>query len=751
MIANQFINRIILLTFLTASPCFASHQVMDGVTSYPIVIEQQLPFSDLGDSRSISLIGSESVAYINFGSRLDEVVSKVSLNLDFISSPALLSLVSHLKVFLNDELMGVIPIKEGEQGSRVRYTIPFEPRFLSDFNQIRFEFIGHIHHTCSDPNDPSIWTEISQTSTLRLQVQKNQLRSDLSLLPAPFFDRRDFNGLSLPIIMGDEYDLETVRAAGVLASYFGVLADWRSIDFPLLFNELPQQHSIVLMTNNNKPDFFQDFPDAEDAVVQMITHPTNPYVKLLLIVGKDSQDLMRAVQGLVLGEQLLTGAMATIDKLQQVQKRQPYDAPQWLNTNRRVAFSELVDNQLSLQVEGRNPPAVQVNLRLPADLFTWQSRGIPLALNYHYSPPLEDDSGSRMSLLINNQFIEAFNLTKRGEGADEQRIRVPLIEDALGYFDRINIPAFKVGSNNRIAFKFSFASLTGGKCQSIQPSKQFAAVDASSTIDFSGFPHYIEMPNLRAFANSGYPFTRMADLSDTVVILPTQASKAELQTFINMMGFMGQYAGYPSINVALKESWSAKTLADKDVLSIGIIPQLQQRLIEQDEANFVLKASSRLLKLPIKNEQKSDYQWTIRSEGKQAPIDVISVNAEGHFAAIAGVQSPFDRHRSVVSILAKTPTDFKLVTEALNDKGKIQYIYGSVVIFKSNELASYNVGEHYYLGELPIWTLVLYHFSHYPILLALLAVLLVMIITIVLWRILRVVNKRRLAIKEADG
>lgn len=752
MIVNHRVFCIIVLFFLMPHVCFSSTKQPSSLTYSSAVTELHVPFSELGENRSISLIGSESVAYINFGSRLDELVSKASLALDFMPSPALLSLVSHLKVFLNDELMGVIPIKEGEQGKKVNDILYFDPRFLSDFNQIRFEFIGHINHICANPNDPSIWTEISQSSTLRLQVQKSRLRSELSLLPAPFFDKRDFSALSLPIIMGKDYDLEAVKAAGVLASYFGMLANWRVIDFPLSFDELPKKHAIVLMTNQNKPAFLKDFPDTKDPVIQMITHPTDPFVKLLLIIGKNSQDLNKAVRGLVLGNQLLTGAMATIDNVQQVQKRRPYDAPKWLNTERSVAFSELVKNQLNLQVEGRNPPPVQVSFRLPADLFIWQSRGIPLAINYHYSPPLKDDSGSRMSLLINNQFIEGFNLTSQGEGADQQRIRIPLIEDALNQFDRIHIPAFKVGSNNRIAFKFSFASLTGGKCQSIQPSKQFAVVDASSTIDFSGFPHYIEMPNLRAFANSGYPFTRMADLSDTVVLLPTQPNKAALQTFINMMGFMGQYTGYPSISVALEDRLSESLLTKKDVLSIGVIPQLQQRLIEQDEANIVLKASRRLLKLPVKNEQKTDHQLMTRSEEEQqVPIDVISVDATGHFAAISGTQSPFNRHRSVVSILAETSADFKLVTDALNDKGKIPYMFGSVVVFKGNELASYNVGEHYYLGELPIWTLVLYHFSQYPILLALLAVLLVLIITIVLWRILRMVNKRRLIIKENDG
>ncbi|WP_299004604.1 cellulose biosynthesis cyclic di-GMP-binding regulatory protein BcsB [uncultured Shewanella sp.] len=746
---NQYFFWGLVLNVLIVNACLAALQTQVLAVEESSVRKHQIPFSELVESGSISLVGSESVAYVNFGSRLDEVVYKASLALDFIPSPALLSLVSHIKVYLNDELMGVIPIEEGEQGSRVNTMLPFEPRFLSDFNQIRFEFIGHIYPRCSNPNDPSIWAEISQSSTLHLQTQKTALRSDLSLFPAPFFDKRDFRALSLPIIVGEEFDLETIRVAGILASYFGVLANWRSVDFPLGINTLPQQHAIVLMTNKNKPDFLKDFPDTKEPVVQVITHPLNPYVKLLLVIGKESYGLAQAVKGLVLGQQLLTGPMVVIDKVKQIEKRRPYDAPKWLNTDRRIAFSELVKNPLDLQVKGRNPPSVHINFKLPADLFTWQSRGIPLMLNYHYSPPLEDDSGSRLNLLINNQFIEAFNLTSQGEGSDQQRIRVPLIDDLLTRFDRIRIPAFKVGSNNRIDFKFSFASLTGGECQSMQPSTHFAVVDANSSIDFSGLPHYIQMPNLRAFANSGYPFTRLADLSETVVLLPTQKSMAVLQTFVNLMGYMGQYTGYPSIHVDLKQTWTEKELRDKDILSIGVIPQLQRRLIAADEANLILNASRRLLKLPFKNVQKGEHQWGNANE-QQTAVDLVSVKARGSFAAMTGSQSPFNSQRSLVSIVGNTSDDFKLVTDGLNDKGKTPYMYGSVVLFKNAEVASYNVGEQYFLGELPIWTLVLYHFSHYPILLAALAVLLVLMVTIVLWRVLKIVKKRRLKMKEAS-
>jgi cellulose synthase operon protein B len=696
------------------------------VSDFPIVTERLIQFSQLGYNGSISMLGSESNVYIGFGSRLDEVVSKGVLSFDFTPSPALRSLVSHLKVYLNNELMGVISINDGDQGKKINADIPLDPRFFSNFNQLHIEFIGDIEALCANPNHPSIWTEISQSSHISLQVQKTVLKSDLSLLPAPFFDERDFSQVNVPFVMGKDYDLSEVKAAGILASYFGVLSDWRGARFPISLDELPQENAIVFVTNANKPAFLQDFPDVDKPTLQMISHPENPYIKLLLIIGRDSKDLNDAVMGLALGNKILTGPIATINDVNQISPRLPYDAPNWVSTLRPIALSELINNVQDLQVEGRAPPPISVNFRLAPDLFTWQSRGIPLDLKYRYSPPSEENSGSRMSLSINNQFIEAFNLKMEGEGGKSKRIRVPLLDDGLiGLGDHVRIPAFKVGSNNQIEFEFGFASMTEGMCQSSQPSKQYAVIQADSTIDFSGFPHYIEMPNLRAFANSGFPFTRMADLSETVAVLPQNAPIEALQTFINVMGAIGSNSGYPGIRVELIDTWTKEQLMDKDILSIGVVPELQEADSDIYDVNLVLQAGERLIRLPVKNEKEANQNWILDAENMQSVADVVSVSSEGSFAAITGAESPFTQNRGLVSLLAASSADFSLIDEALLDSGKIEHMFGSVVTLRNNEVASFKVGDHYFAGELPIWQLIWYHFSNRPVLLAFISAFLV--------------------------
>lgn len=59
---------------------------------------------------SMVLRGINPNGSIEFGMRSDEVVTKAMLNLEYTPSPSLLPVQSQLKVYLNDELMGVLPV-----------------------------------------------------------------------------------------------------------------------------------------------------------------------------------------------------------------------------------------------------------------------------------------------------------------------------------------------------------------------------------------------------------------------------------------------------------------------------------------------------------------------------------------------------------------------------------------------------------------------------------------------------------------
>ena len=54
-------------------------------------------------------------------------------------------------MYLNDELMGTLPITQEQIGQRVRQELALDPRLLGDFNRVRIEFVGHYSDVCEDP------------------------------------------------------------------------------------------------------------------------------------------------------------------------------------------------------------------------------------------------------------------------------------------------------------------------------------------------------------------------------------------------------------------------------------------------------------------------------------------------------------------------------------------------------------------------------------------------------------------------
>ena len=425
--------------------------------------------------------------------------------------------------------------------------------------------------------------------------------------------------------------------------------------------------------------------------------------------------------------------------------RQPYDAPNWVRTDRPIPFSELMDYPQQLQVSGLTPNPITLTMNVPPDLFTWRSPGIPLNLQYRYTPPVTMDS-SRLNVSINDQFVQAFLLRDSGQGGSSERLRLPILTDMFSRDSDVLIPALKIGSRNQLRFDFAFGSYTNGGPQgmcvtNITPNVH-AAIEPSSTIDFSGYHHYIAMPDLRAFANVGYPFTRLADLSQTLVLMPAQPTPSELGLLLSVMGKMGASTGYPAVQVSITDNWQQAKEANKDLLLIGQLAS-GDPLLQKDHSGLIEQTRA-WLNQPLRQVREINPTPAKEPNPNVKAASRVDTRSEGNIAAMIGFESPFGTQRSVVAMLASNSENLALITQGLNDSGKVSAMSGSVVVFRDGQINSERVGELYYVGQLPWWMLVWYHLSSYPLLLALIAAVAVVLVSIALWNTMRWVTRRRL-------
>jgi len=689
---------------------------------------------------SMVLRGINPDGGVEFGVRSDEVVSKAVLNLEYTPSPSLLPVQSQLKVYLNDELMGVLPVTKEQLGKKTLAQVPINPLFISDFNRVRLEFVGHYRDVCENPASSTLWLDIGRSSSLEMTYQSLPLKNDLSHFPVPFFDPRDNRALTLPMIFAGAPDIAQQQAAAIIASWFGSRAGWRGQTFPVSYNSLPDRNAIVFATNDKRPDFLRDAPAVKGPTISMINHPDNPYVKLLIVMGRDDKDLLQAAKGIAQGNVLFRGDSVTVDDVKPLLARQPYDAPNWVRTDRPVTFGELKTYEEQLQSTGLEPSSINVSLNLPPDLYLLRSTGIDMNLNYRYTAPLTKDS-SRMDISLNNQFLQYFNLTSN-QDTNRLLLRLPVLQGLLDSKTDVSIPALKLGAVNQLRFDFQYMNpMPGGSidnCVTFQQVPNRVVIGDDSTIDFSKYYHFIAMPDLRAFANAGFPFSRMADLSQTLIVTPVQPTPAQVGTLLDTLGTIGAQTGFPAINMQLTSDASQLQGKDADIMIIGSIPQ---PLKNDEKIDLLVNATQSWVKTPLR---QSPFMASETDAADRKADTKTAVSSDGPMAAVISFQSPFNDQRSVVALLADSPRGYELLNNAMNDSGKRAAIFGSVTVIRESGVNGLRVGDVYYVGHLPWFERIWYALANHPVLLAILAAVSVVLLAWVLWRLLRIISRRRL-------
>lgn len=716
----------IALLFLLAQPAAAAQSVAQPAKDAPVT-EMRASFTDLG-SGPMSLQGVASTAGLDFGIRKDQLVVAGVLHLRLTYSPSLIQDLSHLRVSLNGQVVAAVTLTRADAGHEVERAIALDPRYFSDYNHIELNLIAHYTTECEDPQHSSLWLRISGASDLALSLRPLELRDDLALLPAPFFDAHDNGRLTLPIVLPANPARSLVRSAGVAASWFGMLADYRGARFPVGFDALPHQHALVFATNDSRPAGL-GLPAVEAPTVSVVDLPTDPTVKLLVFQGKDAEQLRQAVEGVVLGNAVLTGSSATVAKVS-YDRRAPYDAPRWVRSDRAVRLGELIDDPQQFQGRGVAPQPMTVNLRLPPDLFTWNRAGVPVDVHYRYTAPAERDN-SVLTVSINNQLLRSYRLAPDTESGGGGRFFVPLLQNDSSRETRgLLIPSFQLASDNQLVFQFSMDFHREANCKQVFIDNTRESIDPDSTVDVSGFAHYAALPDLALFANAGFPFTRYADLSDTAVVLPDATDPAALEELFFVLGRLGRQTGAVALGFRLLDTKEALGAGDADLL-----------VLSGGDANDLLARWGGSLRLTKSGRDYTGLPPAVRillepprpGPPGEGAVSHLLVQANGTLGAFLSFESPIRRGRTVVALMASDAAAARSLVAALEDNARVSQIRGGLAVVRNDGVQSFAADEVYYVGSLTFWQWLWFHFAHHALLLIIVALALAVAVALLLY------------------
>lgn len=698
-------------------------------------------FSEMG-AGSYELIGLNNNAYLNVGVRADEVVESATLELNMSYSPAMLEGLSHFKVYLNNEVVGIIPLPKQTSPEPVVQRLNIDPRYFSDFNQLRLSLVGHYTLGCEDPAHTSLWANISKDSRLLLKVSPVTLPNDLALLPAPFFDKRDNRRLNLPFVFSAQPSTDTLAAAGIAASWFGQSADYRSARFPATINSLPAGHAVIFAKNGDRIRGL-NLPSVSGPTIDIISAYKRPAVKYLVIRGRDGGDLRKAAQALALGNVLMSGSQAQIRSVDLGKARLANDAPNWVRTTSPIRFAELIKEPYELQRSYANRDPIRLNLRLPPDLFTWRVRGIDIDLRYRYTPPISHDN-SLLGVYLNNQLVTAYPLLP-GQQTDAKQLNLPVLDEASIQAKKVlSAPPFYVGVRNELQLRYQPEVSKKNLCSSPISDSFVAAIDPDSTIDFSRYPHYIAMPNLSVFAQAGFPFTRYADLAQTAVVLSDKPSAGDITAMLNSVAKFSATTGFPGVRLSVATVSTVDKVADKDLLIIGSPAAIE---IRTQWIPGLPSYMTRVMRVLRSSQAQTDTEssWLTAQGDPIARRDItVMLSANGEHSALTSYQSPKSPGHTLVALHATSNDSLQKLFDAMDRNELAERMQGDVALVNGEQVDSFRTQKIYHVGHLPVMTRMWLVFSGQPILLAIASIVLGLFVAMLMFFGLNYLAKRRL-------
>ncbi|MFZ4054600.1 MAG: cellulose biosynthesis cyclic di-GMP-binding regulatory protein BcsB [Polynucleobacter sp.] len=742
-----------------ASPAFSGKASKDIAPNTAAQIGiTTLNLKQLGARNTIQLRGQDGRSFIDFNVPNNEVVSKATLTIAYKYSPDLLPEQSQINIYLNGEPLSTIEISKGQGNQELETEITIPPELFSVTNRFTFQLVGHYASDCEDPNSPKLWANISNQSTLKVISLPLNLPNELANFPIPFSSKNDSKNLVLPFIFMAKPDSTSLEAGGILSSWFGSISSKSGPQFPVSLSDIPRAGNAVIFTDSLTSIPGISLPSITGPMVFITSNPKDQYGKLLFVMGRDSNELKTASIALALGNQNLSGQSASLNPIEKQIARKPFDAPNWLSSKGPIKFSEINGSDRSESKSATenetNPSFNLLNIQMPPALFSANGKGILLNLDYSYTNQF-DSRGSTLSVNYQNQAVKSITLPMQnewihklgtsseflGQLLDSSKHNSLITKDST-----IHIPLSAVypspylvsklisegGSIEPILqmdFNIKKAEAKKGDCNQVENTSSINAnINSNSTIDISGMQHFIQMPNLAAFSNSGFPFSRLVDLSETAVVLPDNPNTYDYSAYLAVLGRIGRLTGYPVTLVTVASVGQIGSVKDKDLLVITSGNESQPLLKQWESA--ILSSNHSIFKIP--NNWNDVKGWF----GGNEKFDIYQN------AFITGFKSPLHSNHNVVLISSLNPEKLTDLTASLD--GSMGPIFGSLMRLNEDQMELVSDQHNYHSGTLP-WTVYLpWLISEYLVLFILLSAIAVAILSLLIYVALNARRRKRL-------
>ncbi|MEM1393133.1 MAG: cellulose biosynthesis cyclic di-GMP-binding regulatory protein BcsB [Cyanobacteria bacterium P01_H01_bin.150] len=580
-------------------------------------------------------------------------VGTVKAAIRFQHSPALYANRSNLTVLVNDTAVGSIPLnrKESKPGN-VLVNIP--TNLLQEYNELKIVAQQNNSSGCSDPSDPTLWTEILPDSKLIFSYNRKEIPLNFSNYPYPFFDNLNLETNNIVYLEPKNISESWLEGAARLQASLGRQAEFRPIETSLIsdISDVSANERLVIIGTPSEQPGLADLKlprkiagskilDAnqniipEDTGVLILTTTKKGKVPVLIATGNGPVGVEKAARLLAQpsSQRMGTGQVVLVNKLEESPTPANREWPRYLPESSSFELSEIKtqvngDAFRDVTVRGSAAPAIEIDFRaLPDDRFV---RGSSMNLVYSYGPQMNPRT-SAVEVLLDGVFIGGARLD-----SDEGEMRKNL---------KVDLPAKLVKPDSKLQVFFRMnpkEPFDKANCISPPDQQLTGTVHSDTNFDLKR-EKSVQLPNLKLM-QYGFPFAAPQDLSETAIVLPQQPSSSDVLTMLAFSERLGRLSRADAVKLEVYTPNNLPPEVRKNEHLVGI----------GTRDNF-----------PLPDVFKSPGFNLGRSFGRGSAQASVTVPQDKQ-GMIKQILSPWNRDRVVLALTAQTDTGLERVQQVLS-------------------------------------------------------------------------------------
>lgn len=683
----------------------------------------RVSIAQMGFPEGISLSGGQNQGGATFTLPLDQVITTARLVLILKISAEMAERNTSMQLMLNGQPIGTVPLTTPE-GDTTQFQLDIPSALLVSSNNLSVKVNDGGDMQCQRDLTDKYRVTIMPDTHFELEGQQLDIGADLSHFPRPFFDSMQMTPATISMAFPATLSPDTLSAGVLIASWMGIQADYRGVSFAVWHDRLPEKNGILIGHPGEQIGGLT-LPQTTLPLLTIVDNPANPVYKLLLLVGKDENDLRAAAWRLTQGHFALQTPSLEVTA-QTIPTSKPYDAPRWIPTDRPVKLSELIRKDQTLTATGLWHDALRVAFRAAPDLFLWDGETIPLHIGYRFpSENWINEDRSWLSMTLNDTFLHNLPVNKQGVletlwhkmGGDARQ-------------EKFNMPLepYMIYGDNQLSLYFNIKPKDDAPCSVLLNSNIKSRIEDNSWIDLSHTRHFSLLPNLSYFVGASFPFSRHADYSETILMLPEKPTETQIATLLNMAARSGNATGttlgHNRVKLGIStSSTDADMLGNRDILAVTNLEQYDFNRAILNGSPFVVHDST--LGVRELTTLQRVKRWIMGDWNADSLEADRYFSSNGAWRGFVSFPSPWDNSRLVVLAVGSNDEQLSRLHDDLASAHINAGIRGdAAIITNENGVRSFRVGEQFPSGEMPTHMMIIWYANQHSAMLAIFGLLL---------------------------